>query len=287
MGSAVSDFSGEIPRHYDRDLGPIIFSSYAADMARRAVSGGTPSRVLEIAAGSGIATRAVCNALPADAHITATDLHGAMLDIARTKFRAGENVVFQVADAMALPFADVSFDTVICQFGVMFYPDKDKAYREAHRVLMPGGHYLFSVWDAHRHNPYGRIVHEVTRGFFPVDPPVFFDLPFGYHFIDPIKEALLAAGFGEITASIVQQRQLVADFSSFARGFIFGSPGFHQIRQRGEVTALEIQEAVAAAMRREFGDEPSLIRMQAIVFDARRHRAEVQHPLCQRRHPLR
>jgi SAM-dependent methyltransferase len=275
MQGAAFDFSGDIPHHYDRDLGPIIFAGYAADIARRAVSRRTPSRVLEIAAGSGIATRALCDALPVEAQITATDLNGGMLDIARAKFRVGENVVFQLADAMALPFADASFDTVICQFGVMFYPDRDQGYREARRVLTPGGHYLFSVWDAHRHNPYGRIVHEITRSFFPADPPEFFDLPFGYHLIDPIKEALLAAGFGGITASIVQQQQLVADFSSFARGFIFGSPGFDQIRQRGGVTAPEIQEAVAVAMRREFGGEPSLVRMQAIVFDSCRHKAEV------------
>ena len=90
---------------------------------------------------------------PADAHLTATDLNPPMLEVAREKFRKGEQVEFQPADAMALPFADGGFDAVVCQFGVMFYPDKDKSYREVHRVLVAGGHYLFSVWDLHSYNP--------------------------------------------------------------------------------------------------------------------------------------
>jgi len=270
MSGHSADFSGDIPLNYDSGLGPIIFAGYAADMANRVASGGTPSRVLETAAGSGLVTRALRDALPAGAHLTATDLNDAMLDIARAKFRAGEDVVFQAADATALPFPDGSFDTMICQFGVMFYPDKDQGYREAHRVLIPGGRYLFSVWDAHRHNPFGRIVHEVIGSFFPFDPPRFFELPFGYHLIDPIKESLLAAGFGEIKVSVIRQQRPVADFSSFARGFVFGSPVIDQIRQRGGVAPSDVQEAVAAAMRREFGGEPGLVSMQAIVFEARR-----------------
>jgi SAM-dependent methyltransferase len=74
-------------------------------------------------------------------------------EIARAKFRPGDQVEFQPADATALPFADGSFDAVVCQFGVMFFPDKDKSYREVFRVLAPTGRYLFNVWDSHRHNP--------------------------------------------------------------------------------------------------------------------------------------
>ena len=99
----------------------------------------------------------------------------------------------------------------------MFFPDKDKVYREVHRVLVPGGRYLFNVWDAHRHNPFGRIAHEVIGGFFPADPPRFYEVPFSYHLIDPIKEALIAENFGGIEVWVVQLHRPVADFSAFAR----------------------------------------------------------------------
>lgn len=269
MSGNLTDFSGNIPENYDSGMGPVIFAGYATDMARR-VASSSPSRVLETAAGTGIVTRALRDAIPADAHLTATDLNVGMEDIARTKFRSGEDVVFQAADATALPFPDASFDAVVCQFGVMFFPDKEKSYREVHRVLVPGGRYLFNVWDSHRHNAFGRIAHEVIGSFFPSDPPKFYDVPFGYHLIDPIKEALIDAGFGGIEVSVVQLQRSVTDFLTLARGIVFGSPVIDQIRQRGGAEPTEIQQAVAATMRREFGDEPSLMPIQAIVFEARR-----------------
>jgi len=165
-----ASFVGSIPEHYDRGLGPMVFVDYAADIARRTAVC-SPRRVLEIAAGTGIATRRLRDVLPAGAHLTATDLNPPMLEIARAKFRPDEQVDFRPADATTLPFADGSFDAVVCQFGVMFFPDKDKSYREVHRVLAPGGRYLFNVWDGHRHNQFGRIAHEVAGGFFPADPP--------------------------------------------------------------------------------------------------------------------
>jgi ubiquinone/menaquinone biosynthesis C-methylase UbiE len=170
MSEDAASFIGNIPEHYDSGLGPMIFVDYAADIARR-VAACSPARVLETAAGTGIVTRQLRDFLPAGVHVTATDLNAPMLEVARTKFKPGEEVAFQPADAAALPFPDGAFDAVVCQFGVMFFPQKDTSYREVHRVLAPGGRYLFSVWDSHRHNPFGRITHETAASFFPADPP--------------------------------------------------------------------------------------------------------------------
>jgi SAM-dependent methyltransferase len=152
----------------------------------------------------------------------------------------------------------------------MFFPDKDRSYQEVRRVLAPGGRYMFSVWDAHRYNPFGRIAHEVIGSFFPADPPKFYEVPFSYYLIDPIKESLIAAGLDGIEVSVVRQHRPVADLSAFARGIVLGNPVFDQIRQRGGVEPTQIQEAVATAMRREFGREPSVVPTQAIVFEARK-----------------
>jgi SAM-dependent methyltransferase len=267
MSDDTAAFTGSIPEHYDHGLGPIIFADYAADMAARAAAG-SPARVLETAAGTGIVTRRLRDLLPAAAHLTATDLNPPMLEVARTKFRQGEQVEFQPADAMALPFADGSFDTVVCQFGVMFYPDKDTSYREVRRVLVPGGRYLFSVWDSHRHNPFGRIGHEVAGSFFPVDPPQFLSLPFSYPF-DPIKDSLTGAGFTDITAAVVRREKEIPDAAAFARGLICGNPLVEQIRARGGDPE-RIVETLAQAFRREFGADPGRMPLQAIMFSARK-----------------
>ncbi len=269
MTSNDADFIGSIPEHYDRGLGPMIFVDYAADIARRAAAG-SPARVLETAAGTGIVTRALRDLLPAGARLTATDLNPPMLEIAGAKFRPGEAVAFQPADAMALPFADASFDAVVCQFGVMFFPDKDRSYREVHRVLAPGGRTLFSVWDAHRYNPFARIAQEISARFFPADPPQFYNVPFSYHRIDPIKESLIAAGFADINAAVVRVEKEIPDASVFARGLVYGNPVIDQIRARGGVEPERIVDALVQELHREFGRDPGRMPLQAIVFSARK-----------------
>jgi len=257
-----------MPEYYDRDLGPVIFEYYASDMARRVAASGA-TRVLELAAGTGIVTRRLRDQLPASAHLTATDLNPPMLEVARAKFRSGEQIAFQPADATALPFPDAAFDAVVCQFGVMFFPDKEKSYREAHRVLAPRGRYFFSVWDSHRHNPFGRITHEILSGFFPDDPPQFFAVPFGYHLIDPIKESLTDAKFTDIVVSVLSAEQAIPDVAAFARGLIYGNPVIDQIGMRGGISPDRLVETLADAFTREFGT-PARMPIQTITFEARK-----------------
>jgi SAM-dependent methyltransferase len=267
MSNDAASFVGGIPQHYDQGLGPMIFVDYATDIAQR-VATGNPARVLETAAGTGIVTRKLRDVLPAGAHLTATDLNPPMLEIARAKFRAGEQVEFRPADATALPFADGSFDAVVCQFGVMFFPDKAKSCSEVFRVLAPGGRYLFSVWDSYRYNPFGRLAHQVAGSFFPFDPPQFYRVPFSCHQIDPIKESLIDAGFTGINAAVVSLDKEVPDVAGFARAAIYGNPLIDQIQTRGGVEPELIVGALAQEFRREFGADPGRMPLQAIVFSA-------------------
>jgi SAM-dependent methyltransferase len=265
MSGDSAAFSGDIPHYYDAGLGPIIFSGYAADIARRAAEM-QPSHVLETAAGTGIVTRSLRDALPVTTQLTCTDLQAPMLEVAKRKFRVDERVDFQPADATALPFADAVFDLVVCQFGVMFYPDKDRAYREVRRVLVDGGRYLFSVWDLHRYNGFARITHDAINRFFPTDPPQFMKIPFSYGF-DPIKESLIDAGFSDISATVVQLMRELPDLDLFAQGLVYGSPIIDQVRARGGVDAEEIRAAIVRDLEQEFGNA-GFMPIQALVFSA-------------------
>jgi len=269
MMDHASRFTGNIPAHYDAGLGPHLFVDYAADLTRRATVA-EPTRVLEIAAGTGIVTRTLRDALRDTAHLVASDLNPPMLEIARQKFRAGEKVEFEPADAAALPFADGAFDAVVCQFGVMFFPDKDRAYHEAHRVLGPGGRYHFNVWDSFDFNPFASITHDTVCRFFEREPPNFYTVPFGYHRIDEIKASLTRAGFDGISAQVVSIDKTIPEARLFAKGLILGNPIVDEICAHGTVDPDTIVGEVTCALQTAFGHDPGRMPLQAIVFGARK-----------------
>ncbi|WP_419831369.1 class I SAM-dependent methyltransferase [Endozoicomonas atrinae] len=263
MTSQSSRFVGSIPEHYDSGLGPHIFTDYAADIARRAADY-KPSSVLELAAGTGIVTRKLRNLLPVGTTLLATDLSPPMLEQAKKKFAEDENVRFEVVDASSLPYDPPLFDVVVCQFGVMFFPDKLKSYSEVLRVLKPGGHYLFNVWDCWAANPFAEIVYETIAEVFPDDPPGFYRVPFGYHDIDAINASLREAGFTSITAKTLPLRSRILSAELLARGIVFGSPLYEEIVSRnGDLVA--IHSRVQKVLESQFGNE---MPIQAIVFGA-------------------
>src|SRR5712692_5355845 len=191
MADSNAAFVGEIPRNYDRYLGPIFFHGYADDLAARLTV--TPGmRVLETACGTGIVTRRLADRIRGHGSLVATDLNEAMIAHGRTALAAEAALLeWQQADATKLPFPVGSFDAVVCQFGLMFFPDKAAGVREAFRVLKPGGRYLFSVWDAIVHNPIARIAHETAATFFPAAPPTFYEVPFSLYDPEPLRALLV------------------------------------------------------------------------------------------------
>jgi SAM-dependent methyltransferase len=225
--------------------------------------------VLEIAAGTGIVTRALRDALPAATELISTDFNPPMLEIARAKFKKDEKVEFKSADALALPFGDETFDAIVCQFGIMFYQDKEKSHREAYRVLKRGGTYLLSVWGSHIENPFGRIAHETASRFFPKDPPQFYEVLFSCHDVDPIGDGLAKVGFDEVMTEDVTLVKDIADSALFARGIVYGNPFYDQIIARGGVTPEEMHAAVKQALDREFG-HPGTMPLKATFIIAKK-----------------
>lgn len=261
-------FAGAIPEHYDRHLAPILFDPYARDLVRR-MADFERGHVLEIAAGTGAVTRALARAmLHRDVTITATDLNQPMLDHASLRL-GGRNIVWRQADAGALPFEDRAFDAAICQFGAMFFPDKTKAYREARRVMAPGGRFVFSVWDSLAHNEFGEVVHETITALFPDDPPLFIArIPHGYHDVDAIRAALADAGFARIEAEHVEEKSRAPSAVDAAVGFCHGTPLRNEIEARAPERVHAITDEVAHALARRFGEGPIEGKMRAIVVTA-------------------
>ncbi|PWB83467.1 MAG: ubiquinone biosynthesis protein UbiE [Methylocystaceae bacterium] len=265
---SAKGYVGDVPENYDRALGAVLFLPYAEEAARRTASI-NPSDVLEIAAGSGVATRELRDRIPTTAQLTATDISDDMLRVARSKFHDGEQVSFEIVDACALPYADASFDAIVCQFGYMFFPDKPKAIREALRTLRPGGRYILSVWDSEKNNLFVSESLAVLKSFFPNDPPIWMKGPASCHAIDPIKENLVDSGFDNIGISVIKYTRPF-DTLEFARGIVFGSPVNEEVTERGGVDPETVAKAYADALTRSVG---STLPIQAIMFEAERPKA--------------
>jgi SAM-dependent methyltransferase len=255
MGTAGTDrvFAGSIPKLYETYLVPLLFEPYAADLVNRLVSRSL-SRVLEVAAGTGVVTRALASVLPERVSIVATDLNQPMLDQAAA-LEIKRPVEWRQADAMQLPFPDGSFDAVVCQFGVMFFPDKRKAFSEARRVLRPGGVFIFNAWDRIEENELADTVSAALASLFPEDPPRFLArTPHGYHEHASIRQDLVSGGFLAAPEIVtIAARSRAKSHQDPAVAFCQGTPLRNEIEARGASRLGEATGIAAEAIARRFG----------------------------------
>jgi SAM-dependent methyltransferase len=262
-------FAGSIPKLYESLLVPLIFEPYAEDMARR-LAARPITRLLEIAAGTGVVTRRLAAQLPSGAAIVATDLNAPMLEHAAAVGTV-RPVEWRQADAMRLPFDDASFDAIACQFGVMFFPDRSRAFAEARRVLRPGGVLVFNVWDRIEVNEFADGVTQALAALFPDDPPRFLArTPHGCHDVAALARELRAGGF-EATPQVdtVAARSRAPSARRPAAAYCQGTPLRSEIEARDPSALEAATEAATRAIAARFGDGPADGLIQAHVVTVR------------------
>jgi SAM-dependent methyltransferase len=267
-------FTGSVPELYDRYLVPLLFDGYATDLVGRLATSSSPTaRALEVAAGTGVVTERLRSRMPGATALVATDLNEPMLAVARARLRrAGlaAGVELRPADATSLPFPDADFDAVVCQFGVMFFPDKPRAAAETFRVLRRGGQWLFNVWGSWDENPFARIVHEVAGSFFSNDPPQFYRVPFSLSDPDELRTIVTGAGFELRDLATLDRVVEAPSAADAAIGLVRGNPLAQAIEERGGVSVDEVTAALARRLAAEFGDHPLRMPTRVRVVDARR-----------------
>ncbi|MES0023515.1 MULTISPECIES: methyltransferase domain-containing protein [unclassified Mesorhizobium] len=265
MSETDKVFAGSIPENYDRYMVPLIFEPFAADLARRAASL-SPGAVLEVAAGTGVVTRALAPKLSPGASYVVTDLNQPMLDYAASRQAPDSRIQWRQADALALPFEDAAFDLVCCQFGAMFFPDRAAGYREAKRVLKTGGHFLFNVWDRIEDNVFANDVTNALAEIFPNDPPRFLArTPHGYNDIALIRGELEAAGFSRVVIDTRAEQSRASSPRLPAVAYCQGTPLRNEIEARGKLEAATDHAASVIAARHGSGEVAAKIQAHMIV----------------------
>ncbi|HZW08767.1 MAG TPA: methyltransferase domain-containing protein [Phycisphaerales bacterium] len=267
-GGGRAAFGGSIPREYQERLVPLLFQEYATDIVSRV--GPVRGAVLETAAGTGVVSRRLRAALPAETALTVSDVSAEMLALARESLAGAAGVEFVAADATATPFGDGAFDAVVCQFGVMFFPDQAAGFREAFRVLRPGGRFVFSVWDDLASNPLPQCVHEAVASVSPRDPARFLEKPYRALDLTGMVRELQGAGFGEIRATVLPKVCRAPSGAAGVDAFLLGTPLGAQLAERGVAGEASAVARRMAAERFAGGDETAAIAvpMRAVVVEA-------------------
>ncbi|MFF7441893.1 class I SAM-dependent methyltransferase [Streptomyces sp. NPDC008122] len=255
-------WSESMPAAYEQYLVPVVFRPFAGDLAARAAAL-RPRRILELAAGTGALTSALLAAAPS-AGVTATDLNEAMVSVGSALV---PGAVWRQADAQQLPFPAGDFDLVVCQFGVMFFPDRVAAYTEVRRVLTPGGRFLFNTWGPLSTHAFEVALQAGLERAFPVDPPQFFrTIPHGYADPAVVAADLAAAGFAVEDDQELTLQGRAASTADLAAGYLTGTPVHAAVDERGDGPA--VRTTVIEEMTARLGPGPVTAPMTAHVFRA-------------------
>ena len=194
-----------------------------------------------------------------------------MLDLCRGETGDRDSrIEWRQADALALPFADQSFDAVACQFGVMFFPDKVQGYREARRMLRTGGRFCFNVWDQIAENEFADVVTQAVAALFPQDPPRFLArTPHGYHDVGNDQPASRARqGLPRSQPRLSTKRARAASPRDPAIAYCQGTPLRNEIEARDPSRLEEATRRAAEALAQRFGSGAIEGRIRAHVVTA-------------------
>ena len=260
----IAAFEGSIPANYERYLGPFLFEPYGLDLVSR-LQDKKYADILEIACGTGRVTKHLARSVKHDT-LTATDLNQDMIDVAKETVN-DKHVEWRSADAMDLPFDDGSFDLVVMQFGIMFFPDKEKGLKEAYRVLKDGGKLIYNTWNKVETV---EAIHEgrlIIESYFADNPPIFYNVPFSMYDDKELTTITRRAGFKSITTTLVKKEGISPSAMDLAKGIVEGNPVYLAICERSPSLINIIKEHIARVIRQKFGDKPVRSSLQAWVVE--------------------
>lgn len=260
-------FTGPIPVHYDRYLGPMFFEAYALDLCSRIHSPSVKS-ALELCCGTGRVTRHLTNILMPDARLIASDVSPDMMSVAKEKLQASTKIDWQIIDAQQIPYPANTFDLVVCSFGFMLIPDRKKAFEDTFRVLKPGGTLLMSTWDKLERNEASFVFRAIIKKYFGDSLPETYKLPFSMHQPELIREELMAAGFSKVDVEVVEKKSVCASAKEAAYGLLHGGSLYNEIIKRDATWLKEISETVESELSGRYGDSPMIAPMRALISQA-------------------
>src|SRR5687768_5374193 len=259
-------FTGSIPANYDKYLGPMFFEPYAEQVGQLF----DPLRandVLELCCGTGRLTRHLREKLLSTSRLVASDLSPDMLSIAKKKLENLESE-WRIIDAQALPFKDESFDLVVCYFGYMLVPDKQKAFAEGYRVLRKDGKQVMATWDKLDNNAASHVFRTALKRYMGDNLPEHYKLSYSMHDTESLVTMLKEAGFPVVRSEQVEKECNADNSLTAAQGLVKGGSLYNEIMKSDPALAEEIITTVERELAEKYGRSPMHAPMSAIITQA-------------------
>jgi len=205
---------------YERLLVPSKFLPWAKDL----VLLGNPQpgdKVLDVACGTGTVTRLIPPYVGFSGAVTGLDFNAGRLDVAASlPVSSGCEIEWKEGDAGALPFGDAAFDLAFCQQGLQFFPDKPKALREMHRVLVPGGKLVLGIWRSVEHQPGGQAMADALERHVGPEAGAIRREPFSFGDGERIEALVVDAGFRDVEVSPTVKNVHFPSAEAFTKRYI-------------------------------------------------------------------
>jgi ubiquinone/menaquinone biosynthesis C-methylase UbiE len=235
---------GSAPELYERYLVPAITTKWADDLINRARPD-AGEKVLDVACGTGIVARLASRRM-GKGRVTGLDLNKGMLAVARTVPSEGAPIDFMEGSALELPFDTGTFDVVLCQLGLQFFPDQKRALREMRRVLSATGRLALSVYSPIERTPganafvlapdcvLGPAASRIKRG------------EHSFNLAEELRDLLTNAGFAKVEVQTVVQQIAFPSVLDYVRFQLLATPMAALLSDRRED---ERQSAIATIAR--------------------------------------
>ena len=264
MANEAFRFTGEDALNYEQYLGPLLFEPSALELLSFVGSPGVPD-VLEIACGTGRLTRHLRRYFPATTKLVASDISPDMLELARRLLK-DPSIEFQTADVQQLPFSDDSFDLVVCQYGLMFLPEKLTGFKEIYRVLKPGGRLVFSTWDSVDNVPLlDLLFNQFILPFFNEEDLTRFLVPFSLYEPSVLSGLLQESGFSDGRIHPIQFTGSSPSPQEVVNAFLVKHPLGRQVAAKDPAAVKIMAEEMQRRLALQFGVADLTFDLKALI----------------------
>jgi ubiquinone/menaquinone biosynthesis C-methylase UbiE len=248
-GTSGWQLGGDAPFAYDT----YIVDTFMQDYSRRLVEAAaikTGDRVLDVACGTGVVTRLAASKSGSEGHVVGFDLNAGMLARARGSGETPATIDWREGSATEMPFADGSYDLVLCQHGLQFIPDKVAALSEMHRVLAPDGRLLISVWRSIEHCPWQAAIADAIDRNVGSEPAALVRSAFSFGDADQLRQVIASAGFHDLEIRVELETIRHSSLDEYVPGYISATPVAAAVagldaKAQGKITA-DVRDALAA-----------------------------------------